>query len=117
MVVLDDEEEDKLKLSKDEKALEREESPGVEIVPPPKKQPLSLEELLAKKKAEAEAQSKPKFLTKEERAEAALKKRQADVDAQRKAQGRKIKFRAHGCLILFFVFLLSSSKSVIEVNS
>lgn len=51
-----------------------------------KKQPLSLEELLAKKKAEAEAQSKPKFLTKEERAEAALKKRQADVEAQRKAQ-------------------------------
>jgi len=82
VVVLDDEDDSGEK----PKVFEKEESPGVEIVPPPKKQPLSLEELLAKKKAEAEAQSKPKFLTKEERAEAALKKRQADVEAQRKAQ-------------------------------
>ncbi|OWF36294.1 probable ATP-dependent RNA helicase DDX23 [Mizuhopecten yessoensis] len=46
--------------------------------------PLSLEELLAKKKAEEEALSKPKFLTKEERAAEALKRRQEAVDLQRK---------------------------------
>lgn len=46
--------------------------------------PLSLEELLAKKKAEEEALSKPKFLTKEERAAEALKRRQEQVDLQRK---------------------------------
>lgn len=53
---------------------------------PVKRQPLSLEELLAKKKAEQEALSKPKFLTKEERAAEALKKRQEEVDAIRKNQ-------------------------------
>ena len=50
----------------------------------PKKVPLSLEELLAKKKAEEEALSKPKFLSKEERAAEALKKRQEQVEEQRK---------------------------------
>lgn len=64
-----------------------------------KKQPLSLEELLAKKKAEQEAQSKPKFLSKEERAAAALAKRQAEVDAQRKAQDeerqKRVEFMAN----------------------
>lgn len=49
-----------------------------------KKVPLSLEELLAKKKAEEEALAKPKFLTKEERAAEALKKRQKEVEEQRK---------------------------------
>ncbi|XP_052091689.1 probable ATP-dependent RNA helicase DDX23 [Mytilus californianus] len=49
-----------------------------------KKVPLSLEELLAKKKAEEEALSKPKFLSKEERAAEALKKRQEQVEEQRK---------------------------------
>nr|KAG5704812.1 hypothetical protein BaRGS_015195 [Batillaria attramentaria] len=49
----------------------------------PKKVPLSLEELLAKKKAEEEAQSKPKFLTKEERVAEALRKRQEMADMQR----------------------------------
>ncbi|KAL3831667.1 hypothetical protein ACJMK2_023390 [Sinanodonta woodiana] len=49
-----------------------------------KKMPLSLEELLAKKKAEEVSQSKPKFLTKEERAVEALKRRQQQVDEQRK---------------------------------
>ncbi|KAH3721763.1 probable ATP-dependent RNA helicase DDX23 [Dreissena polymorpha] len=48
------------------------------------KVPLSLEELLAKKKAEEEAFAKPKFLTKEERAAEAMKRRQEQVDAQRK---------------------------------
>ena len=42
-------------------------------------QPLSLEELLAKKKAEEEALKKPKFLTKEERAKIALEKRRKQV--------------------------------------
>lgn len=51
-----------------------------------KKEPLSLEELLAKKKAEEEAKSKPKFLTKEERAAEALRKRQEEIDNLRKQQ-------------------------------
>ena len=38
-------------------------------------QPLSLEELLRKQKAEKEAQAKPVFLTKEQRAQLALQKR------------------------------------------
>ncbi|KAL4222559.1 DEAD (Asp-Glu-Ala-Asp) box polypeptide 23 [Mactra antiquata] len=49
-----------------------------------KKVPLSLEELLAKKKAEEEALAKPKFLTKEERAAEALKRRQEQVEEQRR---------------------------------
>uniref|UniRef100_A0A0C9PQW5 Probable ATP-dependent RNA helicase DDX23 n=1 Tax=Fopius arisanus TaxID=64838 RepID=A0A0C9PQW5_9HYME len=52
----------------------------------PKKEPLSLEEILAKKKAEEEARAKPKFLTKEERAAQALEKRQQEVNALRQAQ-------------------------------
>ncbi|XP_014222848.1 probable ATP-dependent RNA helicase DDX23 [Trichogramma pretiosum] len=51
-----------------------------------KKEPLSLEELLAKKKAEEEARAKPKFLTKQERAALALQKRQDEVNAIRKQQ-------------------------------
>ncbi|CAE1242373.1 DDX23 [Acanthosepion pharaonis] len=50
-----------------------------------KKVPLSLEELLAKKKAEEEALSKPKFLTKEERAAEALRKRAEAVQQQQAA--------------------------------
>lgn len=38
-------------------------------------QPLSLEELLRKQKAEKEAQAKPVFLTKQQRAQLALQKR------------------------------------------
>lgn len=49
-----------------------------------KKNPLSLEELLAKKKAEEAALSKPMFLTKEQRAQEALKRRQEQVDEQRR---------------------------------
>ncbi|XP_044743410.1 probable ATP-dependent RNA helicase DDX23 [Chrysoperla carnea] len=57
-----------------------------------KREPLSLEELLAKKKAEEEAKSKPVFLTKEQRAAEALKRRQEQVDNLRKQQSedRKI---------------------------
>ncbi|XP_072029188.1 probable ATP-dependent RNA helicase DDX23 isoform X2 [Amphiura filiformis] len=51
-----------------------------------KKQPLSLEEMLAKKAAEQEALAKPKFLTKEQRAKEALERRQRQVDEQRKTQ-------------------------------
>ncbi|KAM7335039.1 hypothetical protein ACRRTK_005516 [Alexandromys fortis] len=46
----------------------------------PKIQPLSLEELLAKKKAEEEAEAKPKFLSKAEREAEALKWRQQEVE-------------------------------------
>ena len=51
-----------------------------------KVEPLSLEEILAKKKAEEEARAKPKFLTKEERVAAALKRRAEQVEQQRNKQ-------------------------------
>ncbi|GJQ85674.1 hypothetical protein Trydic_g20221 [Trypoxylus dichotomus] len=51
-----------------------------------KKEPLSLEEFLAKKKAEEAAKSKPVFLTKEQRAAEAIKRRQEEVDKLRKLQ-------------------------------
>lgn len=51
-----------------------------------KREPLSLEELLSKKKAEEAAKSKPVFLTKEQRAAEALRRRQEEVDKQRKQQ-------------------------------
>lgn len=60
--------------------------PDVKPEVPQKKEPLSLEELLAKKKAEEAAKSKPVFLTKEQRAAEALKRRQEEVDKQRKLQ-------------------------------
>mmetsp|Transcript_19753 Transcript_19753/g.49873 ORF Transcript_19753/g.49873 Transcript_19753/m.49873 type:complete len:800 (+) Transcript_19753:151-2550(+) len=49
----------------------------------PKKEPLSLEELLKKKKEEEASLAKPVFLTKAQRQELALKKRQEEVEAQR----------------------------------
>ena len=58
-----------------------------------KKEPLSLEELLAKKKAEEEEAAKPKFLSKAERAAEALRKRQAQVEAIRKQQDDERKKR------------------------
>ncbi|XP_033210267.1 probable ATP-dependent RNA helicase DDX23 [Belonocnema kinseyi] len=63
---------------------------------PAKKEPLSLEELLAKKKAEEEARSKPKFLTKAERAALALQKRQEEVEAMRKRQEEERKILSRG---------------------
>lgn len=51
-----------------------------------KRQPLSLEELLAKKTEEQNAESKPVFLSKEERAALALKRRAEQVEAQAKAR-------------------------------
>ncbi|XP_003405802.1 probable ATP-dependent RNA helicase DDX23 [Loxodonta africana] len=50
----------------------------------PKAQPLSLEELLAKKKAEEEAEAKPRFLSKAEREAEALKRRQLEVEERQK---------------------------------
>ena len=51
-----------------------------------KREPQSLEELLAKKKAEEESKSKPKFWSKEERDLEALRKRQEEVNSLRKIQ-------------------------------
>ncbi|XP_051517766.1 probable ATP-dependent RNA helicase DDX23 [Myxocyprinus asiaticus] len=49
-----------------------------------KVQPLSLEELLAKKKAEEEAESKPKFLSKAEREAEAIRRREQQTEERRK---------------------------------
>uniref|UniRef100_A0AAY5L9S4 Probable ATP-dependent RNA helicase DDX23 n=1 Tax=Esox lucius TaxID=8010 RepID=A0AAY5L9S4_ESOLU len=48
-------------------------------------QPLSLEELLAKKKAEEEAEAKPKFLSKAEREAEALRRRELEMEERKKA--------------------------------
>ena len=78
---------------KDEKVDIKPEDGEVEDDSKSKKEPLSLEELLAKKKAaEAEA-SKPKFLSKAERAAEALRKRQEQVEAIRKTQEEERKKR------------------------
>src|SRR5690625_1203682 len=58
-----------------------------------KKEPLSLEELKAKVDAEEAAKAKPVFLTKEQRAEEALKRRQEEVAAKRKQQEEERKRR------------------------
>ncbi|CAH3131190.1 unnamed protein product [Pocillopora meandrina] len=50
----------------------------------PKVEPLSLEEMIARREAEKKAQEKPTFLTKEQRAMEALKRRQQQVEEQRK---------------------------------
>uniref|UniRef100_A0AAZ3R579 Probable ATP-dependent RNA helicase DDX23 n=1 Tax=Oncorhynchus tshawytscha TaxID=74940 RepID=A0AAZ3R579_ONCTS len=60
---------------KREKDLKKEEDEEDEKKKKSKVQPLSLEELLAKKKAEEEAEAKPKFLSKAEREAEALKRR------------------------------------------
>lgn len=80
------EDKDKNKSNKkdDESKQEDEETKMEEDQPKPvKREPLSLEELLAKKKAEEEARSKPVFLTKEQRAALALEKRREQVEAMR----------------------------------
>ena len=53
---------------------------------PAKKQPLSVEALIAQKKAADEAAAKPKFLSKKERERIALEKREKEVAAERAAQ-------------------------------
>lgn len=57
-----------------------------------KSEPLSLEELLEKKKAEEAVRSKPVFISKEQRAAEALKRRQEEVAAIRAAQSFVTKF-------------------------
>ncbi|KAF9930678.1 mRNA splicing protein prp28 [Mortierella alpina] len=54
--------------------------------PAARKVPISLEELIKQKEQEKQALEKPKFLTKEQRAELALERRAKEVEAQRKAQ-------------------------------
>lgn len=77
--------DDKKTLIKDEKLKAEVKDEEMPEVVTKKKEPLSLEELLAKKKAEEEAKSKPVFLTKEQRAQEALKRRQEQVAAIRSA--------------------------------
>ena len=48
------------------------------------KTPLSLEEMIEAKRAKEEELSKPKFLTKAERAKLALEKRQKEADEKRR---------------------------------
>ena len=59
-----------------------------------KTQPLSIEELLAKKKAADEAAAKPKFLSKKERERIALEKREKEVAAA-KPKGEAQKSNGH----------------------
>jgi ATP-dependent RNA helicase DDX23/PRP28 len=75
-------------------AVKKEEEEEEEPVEEPKKEPLSLEELLAKKQAEEAARSKPKFLTKEERTAEALRKRQQEADEIRQRLEEEKKKRA-----------------------
>jgi ATP-dependent RNA helicase DDX23/PRP28 len=51
---------------------------------PPKKTPLSIEEILQKKKDADAAAAKPKFLTKAERERLALEKRQKEIETQKR---------------------------------
>ncbi|GAA6037202.1 hypothetical protein JCM8097_008616, partial [Rhodosporidiobolus ruineniae] len=52
----------------------------------PPKQPLSIEALLAKQKEEKDAQSRPKFLSKQERQALALQKRAQEVEQQKERE-------------------------------
>ncbi|RXN30930.1 putative ATP-dependent RNA helicase DDX23 [Labeo rohita] len=70
----------KIKREKDLKKEEEEEDEKKKE----KVQPLSLEELLAKKKAEEEAESKPKFLSKAEREAEAIKRREQVAEERRR---------------------------------
>ncbi|KPP64023.1 putative ATP-dependent RNA helicase DDX23 [Scleropages formosus] len=69
---------------KKERDVKKEEDEQEEKKKKEKVQPLSLEELLAKKKAEEEAEAKPKFLSKAEREAEALKRREQEVEERRK---------------------------------
>ncbi|KAF7284881.1 hypothetical protein GWI33_021455 [Rhynchophorus ferrugineus] len=90
-----DRRDEKEKKAKDEKALQIEEDAKTDIKAGVKeeikKEPLSLEEILAKKKAEDIAKSKPVFLTKEQRVAEALKRRQEEISKQRKIQDEERK--------------------------
>uniref|UniRef100_A0A7G3ARE7 Probable ATP-dependent RNA helicase DDX23 n=1 Tax=Lutzomyia longipalpis TaxID=7200 RepID=A0A7G3ARE7_LUTLO len=73
------------KVKAEVKAEEKVKDEEIEEVPQKKVEPLSLEELLEKKKAEEAARSRPVFISKEQRAAEALKRRQEQVAAQRAA--------------------------------
>lgn len=64
----------------------------IDEIKPKKAEPLSLEELLEKKKSEEAARSKPVFITKEQRAAEAIKRRQEEVAAMRAAQASVPRF-------------------------
>ena len=64
-----------------------------EWIPPPKAEPLSLEEMIAKREAEKKAMEKPTFLTKEQRAAEAIARRQQQVEEQRKKNEEERKSR------------------------
>ncbi|PFH50660.1 hypothetical protein AMATHDRAFT_75458 [Amanita thiersii Skay4041] len=55
---------------------------------PPRLEPLSIESLLQKQKEEKDAASKPKFLTKEERARIAIAKREEEIKQQRQREDK-----------------------------
>ncbi|XP_075916405.1 putative ATP-dependent RNA helicase DDX23 isoform X1 [Petromyzon marinus] len=86
--VTKDKDRSRLKKEKDEEE-EEEEEDGKKA----KFQPLSLEEMIARKKAEQEAEQKPKFLTKVEREAEALRRRSQQVEEQRRAMEEERKKR------------------------
>ncbi|KAF9406796.1 mRNA splicing protein prp28 [Podila epigama] len=61
---------------------------------PTRKVPISLEELIKNKEQEKLEQEKPKFLTKEQRAQLALERRAKEVEAQRAIQDQERQLRA-----------------------
>ncbi|KAL2103954.1 hypothetical protein ACEWY4_000822 [Coilia grayii] len=69
---------------KRERDLKKEEEEEDDKKKKDKVQPLSLEELLAKKKREEEAEAKPKFLSKAEREAEAIKRREVQVEERRR---------------------------------
>ena len=66
--------------------LEEGEHEDVKVKEEPKTEPLSLEEILEKKKREEAEKSRPKFLTKEQRVAEALRRRQEQVASMRATQ-------------------------------
>jgi ATP-dependent RNA helicase DDX23/PRP28 len=60
-----------------------------------KTEPLSIEELLAKKKAQDEAAAKPKFLSRKERERIALEKRQKEVEQQKRQESERQRVNGH----------------------
>ncbi|PBK96761.1 hypothetical protein ARMGADRAFT_710269, partial [Armillaria gallica] len=52
-------------------------------------EPISIESLLQKQKAEKEAASRPRFLSKEERAKVAIAKRAAEIKEEKERAERK----------------------------
>ncbi|XP_023655322.1 probable ATP-dependent RNA helicase DDX23 [Paramormyrops kingsleyae] len=69
---------------KREKDMKKEEEEDEDKKKKEKVQPLSLEELLAKKKAEEEAEAKPKFLSKAEREAEAIRRRELETEERRR---------------------------------